>query len=119
MIDRLSGKYLPKPVENLSGREGRLVPALSSGARQGKMETFTPQILHFPSLPSTNLETARRAGEGAAEGLCVIAGEQTAGRGRLRRQWVSPKDAGLYFSIVLRPQFEPSTASRCVRARAW
>jgi BirA family biotin operon repressor/biotin-[acetyl-CoA-carboxylase] ligase len=69
---------------------------------------FIPQILHFNSLPSTNLEAASRAAEGAAEGLCVVAGEQTAGRGRRQRQWVSPLGAGLYFSIILRPQFEPS-----------
>jgi BirA family biotin operon repressor/biotin-[acetyl-CoA-carboxylase] ligase len=67
---------------------------------------LTPQILRFESLPSTNLEAARQAGEGAPEGLCIVAGEQTAGRGRLERQWVSPKNAGLYFSIILRPQFE-------------
>jgi BirA family biotin operon repressor/biotin-[acetyl-CoA-carboxylase] ligase len=69
---------------------------------------LTPQILRFDSLPSTNLEAARRALEGAPEGLCVVAGEQTAGRGRHQRQWVSPKDAGLYFSIILRPRFEQS-----------
>src|SRR5207237_5145903 len=33
--------------------------------------------------------------------------EQTAGRGRQRRAWASPKDAGLYFSIVLRPRSDP------------
>ena len=65
-----------------------------------------PQILHFDSLPSTNLEAAKRAAEGAAEGLCVVAGEQTAGRGRRERHWVSPLGAGLYFSISLRPQFD-------------
>ncbi len=70
---------------------------------------FTPQILRFDSLPSTNLEAARRASEGAPEGLCVVAGEQTAGRGRLQRNWVSPKGAGLYFSILLRPRFEQSS----------
>lgn len=67
------------------------------------------EILRFDSLPSTNLEAAQRAIEGALEGLCVVAGEQTAGRGRLEREWVSPKGAGLYFSIVLRPRFEQST----------
>src|SRR6185295_8493103 len=72
------------------------------------METFVPQILKFDSLPSTNLEAARRAVEGAPEGLCVVAGEQTAGRGRQLRHWVSPKDAGLYFSIIFRPRFEQS-----------
>jgi BirA family biotin operon repressor/biotin-[acetyl-CoA-carboxylase] ligase len=66
------------------------------------------QILHFDSLPSTNLEAAKRAAEGAAEGLCVVAGEQTAGRGRRERHWVSPLGAGLYFSIILRPQFDQS-----------
>jgi BirA family biotin operon repressor/biotin-[acetyl-CoA-carboxylase] ligase len=73
------------------------------------MARIDPQILHFDSLPSTNLEAARRAVEGAQEGLCVVAGEQTAGRGRMQRHWASPRDAGLYFSIVLRPQFEQNT----------
>lgn len=62
-----------------------------------------PTILNFDSLPSTNTEAARQAAQGAPEGLCVIAREQTQGRGRAGRTWVSPADAGLYFSIVLRP----------------
>jgi BirA family biotin operon repressor/biotin-[acetyl-CoA-carboxylase] ligase len=72
---------------------------------------FVPEILRFDSLPSTNVEAALRAVEGAAEGLCIVAGEQTAGRGRLQRQWISPKNAGLYFSIILRPQFEQNAWS--------
>src|SRR2546428_6261956 len=66
--------------------------------------TLHQQILHFDSLDSTNLEAMRQAKSGAPEGLCVIAREQTRGRGRLDRTWHSPKDAGLYFSIILRPQ---------------
>jgi BirA family biotin operon repressor/biotin-[acetyl-CoA-carboxylase] ligase len=66
-----------------------------------------PTILRFDSLPSTNTEAARQAALGVPEGLCIVAREQTAGRGRQQRRWVSPKDAGLYFSIVLRPSFEP------------
>jgi BirA family biotin operon repressor/biotin-[acetyl-CoA-carboxylase] ligase len=61
-------------------------------------------ILNFDSLPSTNTEAARQAAQGAPEGLCVVAREQTKGRGRAGRTWVSPADAGLYFSIVLRPK---------------
>jgi len=64
---------------------------------------LTPTILRFDSLPSTNTEAARQAALGAPEGLCVVAREQTAGRGRRERPWVSPKDAGLYLSVVLRP----------------
>jgi len=69
---------------------------------------FTPTILRIDSVDSTNLEAARQAKAGAAEGLCIVAREQTAGRGRLDRRWLSPKDAGLYLSIVLRPQLELS-----------
>jgi BirA family biotin operon repressor/biotin-[acetyl-CoA-carboxylase] ligase len=69
---------------------------------------FTPNVLRFDSLPSTNTEAARQAAEGAPEGLCVVAREQTAGRGRRERAWASPKDAGLYFSVVLRPRLGAS-----------
>lgn len=70
------------------------------------MKAFSPQFLRFDSLPSTNVEAARQAVQGAPEGLCIVASEQTAGRGRLKRQWVSPKGAGLYCSIILRPRFD-------------
>jgi len=39
----------------------------------------------------------------APEFTCVIADEQTAGRGRRRRTWLSPPGDGLYLSILLRP----------------
>src|ERR1700730_3076386 len=69
-------------------------------------ERFQPTILRLDSIDSTNLEAMRQARAGAAEGLCIVAREQTQGRGRLDRSWQSPKDAGLYFSIVLRPALE-------------
>ena len=69
---------------------------------------FTPTIQRFDSIDSTNLEAIRRAKSGYSEGLCIIAREQTRGRGRLDRSWHSPKNAGLYFSILLRPTFEIS-----------
>jgi BirA family biotin operon repressor/biotin-[acetyl-CoA-carboxylase] ligase len=72
------------------------------------IQNFQPVILRFDSLPSTNTEAARQVAAGAREGLCVVAREQTAGRGRRERAWASPKDAGLYFSIVLRPRIESS-----------
>ena len=63
------------------------------------------RVLRYESLPSTNTEVARLAVEGAEAGLAIVADEQTAGRGRLQRAWSSPKGAGLYFSILLRPTF--------------
>ncbi len=67
------------------------------------MTLLKPKVLRYESLPSTNTELARMASEGAAEGLVIVADEQTAGRGRLQRAWSSPKGAGLYFSVLLRP----------------
>ena len=74
-------------------------------------DTLRPTIIRFDSLPSTNTEAARQAVAGAGEGLCVVAREQTAGRGRRERAWVSPRDAGLYFSVVLRPGLEAASWS--------
>ncbi len=65
-------------------------------------------ILRFDSLLSTNTEAAHQARRGANEGLCIVARQQTAGRGRHGRVWVSPENAGLYFSIVLRPKMKMS-----------
>lgn len=69
------------------------------------MMTFKPKVLHYESLSSTNTEVARLAALGAREGLAVVADEQTAGRGRLQRTWQSPRSAGLYFSVLLKPLF--------------
>ena len=71
------------------------------------MPLLKPRFLRYDSLPSTNTELARLASEGAEEGLAIVAEEQTAGRGRLQRAWSSPKGAGLYFSILLRPVMAP------------
>jgi len=64
-------------------------------------------IIRFDQIGSTNTEALNHARRGAEEGLCIVARQQTEGRGRHGRTWVSPKDAGLYFSIVLRPTIEP------------
>jgi BirA family biotin operon repressor/biotin-[acetyl-CoA-carboxylase] ligase len=63
-------------------------------------------ILRFETIESTNTEALNQARRGAGEGLCVVARRQTAGRGRHGRTWISEKDGGLYFSIVLRPRLE-------------
>ncbi|HUF03983.1 MAG TPA: biotin--[acetyl-CoA-carboxylase] ligase [Aridibacter sp.] len=65
------------------------------------------RILRYESLPSTNTEALSQARKGAPEGLCVVADEQTEGRGRHGRKWVSTEGAGLYFSAVLLPKLEP------------
>ena len=63
-------------------------------------------VLTYESLDSTNTEALKQARLGADEGLCIVARQQSAGRGRHGRTWVSEKDAGLYFSIILRPKLD-------------
>lgn len=54
-------------------------------------------------LPSTNDEAFRRAAEGAPEGLVIVAGTQTAGRGRHGRTWQDSPGHSLLFSVLLKP----------------
>jgi len=62
---------------------------------------------YLTELDSTNSYARRLAENGAPEGAVVIADRQTQGRGRLGRNWVSPPDVNLYFSMVLRPTLPP------------
>jgi BirA family biotin operon repressor/biotin-[acetyl-CoA-carboxylase] ligase len=64
------------------------------------------RFLYHSSLPSTQDAARQEAEGGAQEGTTVLADQQTAGRGRLGRRWVSPAGANLYFSMVLRPDAE-------------
>lgn len=64
------------------------------------------KIVHRGEVTSTNDIAAQYASGGAAEGLVVVATEQTAGRGRFARSWHSPPGSGLYVSVLLRPSTE-------------
>jgi BirA family biotin operon repressor/biotin-[acetyl-CoA-carboxylase] ligase len=61
------------------------------------------QRVELDACDSTNDEAARLARAGARHGTVVTARAQRAGRGREGRAWVSPPDAGLYLSAVVRP----------------
>jgi len=60
------------------------------------------EVSCYPSLPSTNDVAKRRAQEGAKEGTVIVAEEQTAGRGRIKRRWLSPRGS-IALSIILYP----------------
>lgn len=68
-------------------------------------------ICYFDVTDSTNLQAKLLAERGAAHGTLAVADTQTAGRGRRGRQWDSPSGTNLYFTLLLRPQFQPSQAS--------
>ena len=68
--------------------------------------------IHYYSELSSTMDTARDlARKNCPEFSVVVAGQQTAGRGRLNRQWLSD-DGGLYFTVVLRPDIAVPISSR-------
>jgi BirA family transcriptional regulator, biotin operon repressor / biotin---[acetyl-CoA-carboxylase] ligase len=60
-----------------------------------------------PQTGSTNADLLEQARAGAAEGLVLVAEEQTQGRGRLGRAWSAPPRSSLTFSVLLRPAGVP------------
>lgn len=68
-------------------------------------------IEYYDTIESTNIKAKEIAGS-SDEGTVVIAEEQTMGRGRLGRNWTSPKGKGLWFSIVLKPNINVDKVSK-------
>lgn len=62
-----------------------------------------PDVRWFDALGSTNLEALRWASAGAPDGALVAADQQSAGRGRLGRKWVTNPGSALAFSLIVRP----------------
>ena len=62
------------------------------------------------TLTSTNLVLKDMARQGAPHGCVCLCEQQTAGRGRLNRSWVSPAGKGVWMSVLLRPALKPEDA---------
>lgn len=83
-----------------------------------KTNSIGKTIVHFDSITSTNTKAKELALKGEKEGTVVIAEEQTAGRGRLGRSWISPKGKGIWMSILLRPNISPANAAKITQIGA-
>ena len=105
-------------IEAASGRGYRLCPgsdALSADAflsawAQLSDTPYPGQVQVFNTLPSSNRTAKEWAIAGAPHGSLVLAGEQTEGRGRRGRSFVSPAGKGVYFSLILRPEVSTAAA---------
>lgn len=62
------------------------------------------KVLVFDSLDSTNTLAKAMLKDGENDDFLIVAREQTKGRGRFERKFYSPKDAGVYFSLVVTPK---------------
>ncbi|MCR5154121.1 MAG: HTH domain-containing protein [Lachnospiraceae bacterium] len=123
----ISRAAIKKRIEALK-KQGYLIDSVT---RKGHRLLTAPDILtkaeiisHFPeevvkeldircfeSLSSTNTELKKLAIDGAGEFTCVVANEQTGGRGRNGKGFSSPKDTGLYISILLKPEITAKEAA--------
>ena len=62
-------------------------------------------LTHFDEVPSTNAELVRLALSGAGEGTALSADHQSAGKGRLGRNWDDVSGSSVLVSVLLRPRF--------------
>lgn len=77
----------------------------------GLTTEFIGQSVEFLlETDSTNIQALRLARAGAKEGTVVAADSQSKGKGRLGREWISPKGVNLYTSVILRPPTAPHEA---------
>lgn len=79
-------------------------------AANGSLPAFCRPV-YLDRVSSTNDEARRLAADGAPEYTLIVAREQSAGRGRRGRSWISPP-GNLYCSMVLRPTSAPGPAAQ-------
>ncbi len=88
----------------LSSTPSRLIPE-DIAARVAPETLLATDILVFQETGSTNDACAKLGVDNAQEGTVVFAESQTSGRGRLGRVWSSKSGEGLWFSVLVRPDW--------------
>lgn len=73
----------------------------------GAGHIWAGSIRYYPTIDSTNTEGKRLAEANAPHGMVLIADHQTQGRGRTGNTFHSPKNDGIYLSVILRPNCTP------------
>lgn len=100
----------PRRGYRLVGRPDRLFPWEIHGHLETKR--LGRHVEYHERISSTNERAKELAVGGCPEGQLVVAEEQTAGKGRLGRSWISPFAEGLFMSLVLRPPVPPREAPK-------
>lgn len=86
---------------------------LSKEEIESRMNTkyMAKEVLFLEETNSTNTQAKILAAEEAANGLLVVAEQQSMGKGRRGRSWSSPRGNGIWMSLLLKPAIKPSSAS--------
>lgn len=69
------------------------------------------ELYFYEEIDSTNTKAKQLAETGATSGTLVVSNMQTAGKGRRGRQWESPSETGIFMTLILKPDMNPSKAS--------
>jgi BirA family biotin operon repressor/biotin-[acetyl-CoA-carboxylase] ligase len=77
-----------------------------------KTKIFGRDIISYKKVDSTNDIAYHLAEKGVKAGTAIIAEEQSRGKGRHGRHWVSPSKGGIYLSCILRPKIPPNEIPR-------
>jgi BirA family biotin operon repressor/biotin-[acetyl-CoA-carboxylase] ligase len=98
-------------IESLPRKGYQLIKIASSLTKERilaglKTRELGQHLSVFSETPSTQKIAHHLAEDGAEHGTVVIADEQTNGRGRLGRQWSSPKGEGISMTLILRPDLQ-------------
>lgn len=103
--------YAIDAVSNRGYSLGKSNLRLSKEEIQTHLRITSCRLEVYETVDSTNTMMKKRAQAGEQEGLVLVAEEQRGGRGRSGRTFHSPKDSGVYMSILLRPTLEFSQAA--------
>lgn len=105
--------YIIEAVRNKGYRLVSVPDLLSEDilAQQLKTVWAGKKIIFLENVDSTNDEAKRRAEAGAAHGTLVVSESQHAGKGRRGRSFDSPKQSGIWMSLIIKDEIEPARAS--------
>ena len=110
-------------IESISRRGHRLIDCPDILTREEIAEHLHTRMIgkticYFDQIGSTNKKAKEIAAAGDGHGTVVISEEQTEGRGRLGRNWSSPKRKGIWMSILVRPDIIPTDATKMTQITA-
>ncbi|HEX3076967.1 MAG TPA: biotin--[acetyl-CoA-carboxylase] ligase [Lachnospiraceae bacterium] len=103
-------------IDSISNKGYRLISqpdVITKEAILSKVNTrrIARKVLFFDEVGSTNTVAKQYAEELDSDGMLIVAEQQTQGKGRRGRSWESPKGTGIFMSLILKPELEPSNAS--------